>query len=221
MLSLSPRPEYFEDQMSSGPSLHPTTTSSSLPPLPTAEGHLTSAQQATPPSAHDDPSTTLARHFEHPNPPPAYQGLNHSEALIRKGQHLAAIQALATQFGGRTVDVSLGSVIVEITGKTNRLDAFLSLVRPYGILEAVRSGTSLVTSVGLMDVLLTPLLSRFVPHRCHGHAPDADSPEPRGRRGSLLGGLRDGRLTPPSRLKRQHARVSRLSSMASQLPCCS
>jgi acetolactate synthase-1/3 small subunit len=48
---------------------------------------------------------------------------------------------LAKQFGGRIVDVSNDCVIVEVSGKTNRIDAFLKLVRPYGILEAARTGT--------------------------------------------------------------------------------
>jgi len=125
LYSCSLSPEYFEDQMSAGPSLNPT--SAAIPP--------------------PSPSNSLARHFEHPSSFPApptstvgSQGLNHSEALIRNSAHLGAIQALATQFGGKTVDISSGSVIVEMTGKTERVDAFLGLVRPYGILEAVRSG---------------------------------------------------------------------------------
>lgn len=47
---------------------------------------------------------------------------------------------LAKQFGGKIVDLSNDSVIVEMAAKTERVDAFLKLVRPYGILEAARSG---------------------------------------------------------------------------------
>lgn len=68
--------------------------------------------------------------------------LSHSEALIRQGQHLAAIQSLSKQFGGRTVDISAATVTIELTGKSERIDAFLSLIRPYGVLEAARSGAS-------------------------------------------------------------------------------
>ena len=39
------------------------------------------------------------------------------------------------------MDMSNDAVIVEMTGKTSRVDAFLKLVRPYGILEAARSGS--------------------------------------------------------------------------------
>jgi len=38
------------------------------------------------------------------------------------------------------VDVSEHSVIVELTAKTSRVEAFLSLVKPFGILEAARTG---------------------------------------------------------------------------------
>lgn len=47
---------------------------------------------------------------------------------------------IAEQFQGKIVDMSNDAVIVEMTGKTVRVDAFLKLVRPYGILEAARSG---------------------------------------------------------------------------------
>ena len=63
-----------------------------------------------------------------------------SEALIAKNLHLAAVKTLADQFGGRIVDVAENSCIVELTAKSIRVDAFLSLVRPFGVLEAARSG---------------------------------------------------------------------------------
>lgn len=68
--------------------------------------------------------------------------MTQSEALISKSLNLAAIKTLAEQFGGRVVDVAENSVIVEMTAKSTRLDAFLSLLRPFGILEAARSGES-------------------------------------------------------------------------------
>ncbi|KAG1834934.1 hypothetical protein DFJ58DRAFT_821161 [Suillus subalutaceus] len=78
--------------------------------------------------------TTLAHNFErsaHPNshteshsPPP----LTPSEALRLKHQHLQSISVLSDQFGAKIVDVSENSVIVELTAKTNRVIAFLSLM---------------------------------------------------------------------------------------------
>ncbi|WWD18640.1 acetolactate synthase, small subunit [Kwoniella shandongensis] len=63
-----------------------------------------------------------------------------SEALIAKNLHLAAIRTLADQFNGRIVDVAENSCIVELTAKSVRVDAFLGLMRPFGVMEATRSG---------------------------------------------------------------------------------
>jgi acetolactate synthase-1/3 small subunit len=41
---------------------------------------------------------------------------------------------------GRIVDVADGSVIVEVTGSESEVDAFVALVRTYGIKELVRTG---------------------------------------------------------------------------------
>ncbi|RXW23332.1 hypothetical protein EST38_g2498 [Candolleomyces aberdarensis] len=66
--------------------------------------------------------------------------LTPSEALRLKHQHLHSIAVLAKQFGAKVVDVSEHSVIVELTAKTSRVEAFLNLLKPFGILEAARTG---------------------------------------------------------------------------------
>ena len=38
------------------------------------------------------------------------------------------------------VDVSEHSVIVEMSGKTSKVEAFLSLLKPFGLLESARTG---------------------------------------------------------------------------------
>ena len=55
-----------------------------------------------------------------------------SEALRQRHQHLHSLHTLATQFGARLVDVSDHSVIVEITGKTTRVEAFLAPSNRFG-----------------------------------------------------------------------------------------
>ncbi|ORX37234.1 small subunit of acetolactate synthase-domain-containing protein [Kockovaella imperatae] len=87
----------------------------------------------------------LARSFESsgssPSLYPARQsGLSVSEALIAKNLHLGAIKTLTDQFGGKVVDVADSSCIVELTAKSSRVEAFLNLIRPFGLLEAARSG---------------------------------------------------------------------------------
>ncbi|MFB3888500.1 MAG: acetolactate synthase small subunit [Candidatus Bathyarchaeia archaeon] len=43
-------------------------------------------------------------------------------------------------FRGRVIDVSPDSLTVEITGTPDKIDAFLNLMRPYGIIELARTG---------------------------------------------------------------------------------
>ena len=50
------------------------------------------------------------------------------------------VKELAEVFRGRIVDVAADSVIVEISGTEKKLEGFIELVRPKGILELVRTG---------------------------------------------------------------------------------
>ncbi len=50
------------------------------------------------------------------------------------------IRELVEIFRGRIVDVSHGHVMVEISGQERKLESFIDLVRPYGIIEMVRTG---------------------------------------------------------------------------------
>ena len=43
-------------------------------------------------------------------------------------------------YKARIVDVSLSSVIIEITGSEEKIESFLRLLEPYGILEYVKTG---------------------------------------------------------------------------------
>jgi acetolactate synthase-1/3 small subunit len=152
-------PEYLDDQLAGGPSHEPRAA------------HRAHAEQTK-----LERETALARHFEesnrpHPHPrptpsssssstpsssssslttPPAVEGakpLTPSEALRMRHQHLQSLHVLANQFGARIVDVSENSIILEMSGKTSRVEAFLSLVKPFGIIESARTGTFLRRSV--------------------------------------------------------------------------
>ena len=48
-------------------------------------------------------------------------------------------------FRGRVVDVSPESLMVEITGTSDKIDAFLTLMRTFGIIELARTG---ITALG-------------------------------------------------------------------------
>lgn len=103
----------------------------------------TSGLEPNSPAKQHADNTARAASSSHPaisETPIHDKPLTASQALRQKGLHLAAIEVMAKMFGGKVVDLSHNAVIVEISGKTERVDAFLKLVRPYGILEAARSG---------------------------------------------------------------------------------
>jgi len=141
-------PEYVDEQLVGGPSHSPRTER-------WRDSVQSPASEA--PEAHSklEREIALAHSFEHsgqPLPKPDAEAcISPSEALRRKHQHLQSIATLAKQFGGKLVDVSEHSVIVEMTGKSSRVEAFLKLVKPFGILESARSG--------LMAMPRTPIFS--------------------------------------------------------------
>ena len=73
--------------------------------------------------------------------------LTPSEALRLRHQYLQSLHVLAGQFGARIVDVSEHSIIIEMSGKTSRVEAFLSLVKPFGIIESARTGARVLFSL--------------------------------------------------------------------------
>ncbi|KAH8093867.1 acetolactate synthase [Cristinia sonorae] len=117
-------PEYLEQQFTGGPTHEPQ------------RHHHDSTKQ--------EMEVKLAHNFERagqpdqdaPIPPP----LTPSEVIHMKSNNLQAISTLSTQFGGKIVDVSEHSVIVEMCGKTKRVEAFLTLLKPFGLLESARTG---------------------------------------------------------------------------------
>ena len=56
------------------------------------------------------------------------------------GGKRAEVRELVEIFRGRIVDVSPEHVMVEISGQEKKLEAFIELVRPFGILEIARTG---------------------------------------------------------------------------------
>jgi acetolactate synthase-1/3 small subunit len=56
------------------------------------------------------------------------------------GQARAEVTQICEIFRARVVDVSKRSVVVEITGTCDKVEAFESLVRPFGLIEMARTG---------------------------------------------------------------------------------
>jgi len=51
-----------------------------------------------------------------------------------------AVVDLVNLFRGRVADVARSSVVIELTGTEDKIEAFIDLVRPYGIRELARTG---------------------------------------------------------------------------------
>lgn len=56
------------------------------------------------------------------------------------GSKRSEIRELVEIFRGRIVDVGEEEVMIEISGRENKVEAFINRMRPYGILELVRTG---------------------------------------------------------------------------------
>ena len=52
---------------------------------------------------------------------------------------------IAGVFRARIVDMTNSGVIIEITGEEGRIDRFLNMLRPYGIIETMRTGRVAMT----------------------------------------------------------------------------
>jgi acetolactate synthase-1/3 small subunit len=73
-----------------------------------------------------------------------------SEDFVERDLMLLKVQAHSTQrsevillvemFRGRVVDISSESLMIEISGQERKIEAFIDLMRPYGILELARTG---------------------------------------------------------------------------------
>ena len=84
-----------------------------------------------------------------------------TEDFVERDLMLIKVKALAAQrseisllvdmFRGRVVDITIDTMMIESSGQESKINAFIELMRPYGILEVARSGRiALVrgTSVG-------------------------------------------------------------------------
>ncbi len=55
-------------------------------------------------------------------------------------EHRPSLMQLAEVFGARVVDVSPQSIVIEMSGSEAKIDGLLDVLRPYGVLEMVRTG---------------------------------------------------------------------------------
>ena len=75
-----------------------------------------------------DPSDTVARE------------LALFKVSCQDGDSRAQVMQFTEIFRGKTVDVSKRSVTVEVTGTDDKIEAFEQMIRPFGLIEMVRTG---------------------------------------------------------------------------------
>ncbi len=60
--------------------------------------------------------------------------------LAVDGTARAEVMQISEIFRGKVVDVSRRSIIIEVTGTTDKIEAFERMVRPFGMVEMMRTG---------------------------------------------------------------------------------
>jgi len=77
------------------------------------------------------------------------------------------VLSLVNVFRAKVVDISHDGLIIEASGTQEKVEAFINLLRPFGIREIVRTG----------KVAMGRLSSRSVAQLQEGRAPQAEGPE--------------------------------------------
>lgn len=62
--------------------------------------------------------------------------------LAAEGSNRTEIVQICDIFRANIVDVSHQSIIIEMTGRPNKIEAFLEMVRPFGIKQMARTGVA-------------------------------------------------------------------------------
>ena len=119
-------PEYFEELLT-----HHREMTDAETTLASPDPDMTPEQLA---EAREVADSAMAADDFHPS------NLAPSEALRLKHQHLETITYLTHQFGGKVLDISTNNCVVELSAKPTRIDSFMKLIAPFGILESARTG---------------------------------------------------------------------------------
>lgn len=117
-------PEYFEELLAHHREMAQTEEGYDTAELTEEERH----------AAAEEAARNSLRKDYHPTNLPVSQALRH------KHEHLRAITFMTHQFGGKVLDISTNNCIVEVSAKSTRIDSFMKLIAPFGILESARTG---------------------------------------------------------------------------------
>ncbi len=62
--------------------------------------------------------------------------------VVANGQTRAEIQGVIAPFRADVIDVSKDSLTIQVTGKPDKVEAMIALLRPYGIKELTKTGVT-------------------------------------------------------------------------------
>lgn len=62
--------------------------------------------------------------------------------VLSTPQTRSEIYALIEPFRANVIDVGKDSLVIQITGESEKIEAFIELIKPYGIKELARTGTT-------------------------------------------------------------------------------
>ena len=84
----------------------------------------------------------------------AVEDVSHAPTVVRElalikvranGEVRAAVMQLCEVFRARVLDVTPEALVIESTGAQDKLDGLIEMLRPYGVLELVRTGAVAMT----------------------------------------------------------------------------
>ncbi|PPQ25743.1 acetolactate synthase small subunit [Rhodopila globiformis] len=79
--------------------------------------------------------------------------------VVGTGEQRVEAMRIADSFRARVVDTTLGSYVFELTGATDKIDAFIELMRDLGLSEVSRSGIAALAR-GTRVIQASPSLGR-------------------------------------------------------------
>ena len=65
--------------------------------------------------------------------------------MAGSGDHRAETLRLADAFRAQIVDATVESFVFEVTGKPGKIDSFIALMQPLGLVEVVRTGLAAIS----------------------------------------------------------------------------
>ena len=109
----------------------PANASTATATATAATSALTSPFASLPVLPSVPPSASSSSSVQYPSSP--------QQAITSHVQRQAIVE-LTSLFQGRVLDLTPSFIMIELTGKSIKIDAFIELVRPFGIKELARSG---------------------------------------------------------------------------------